>query len=46
MQFVALADALSVAGKEGEFDLRLQGKEYVKDDEGNIMLDEEGNPLT
>ena len=46
MQFVALADALSVAGKEGEFDLRLQGKEYVKDEDGNIMLDEEGNPLT
>lgn len=45
MQFVTLADALSVAGREGEFDLRLQGKEYVKDDEGNIMLDEEGNPL-
>lgn len=46
MQFVTLTDALLVSGKEGEFNLRLQGKEYVKDDEGNIMLDEEGNPLT
>lgn len=46
MQFVTLVDALTVAGKEGEFALRLQGKEFVKDKEGNIMLDEQGNPIT
>lgn len=46
MQFVTLVDALTVAGKEGEFALRLQGKEFVKDEEGNIMLDEQGNPMT